>query len=185
MHCPTAYGAPSQARTTPHTINSKFEGSSQKTDRQGISYPRFTKFVVNNKGAAFEPNCVHKEEIIGDEPVAVVVEAQELYEPEDSVYYIQSTPAIGLTVDVANNLTDEIVITAVDLTNTDTEQKRQLQPLLPADEGDCWTKGVWYYPGAVLPGQGFSVSWKRKQRPGQQVPHIESEGELPQTRREI
>jgi hypothetical protein len=160
----------------PHTINSKFEGSSQKTDANGVSYPRFTNFVVANKAEPFTAHAVHKDETIGDEAVAVVVEAEELYEREDSVYYMQSTPAIGLTVDVANNLADDIVITAVDLTNTDSEQQRKLQPLVPADAGTCWTKGVWHYPGAVLPGQGFSVSWKKKPRQVSQGPRVESEG---------
>jgi hypothetical protein len=151
-----------------HSINSSFDGSATLKDQVGNIYPRFSKFMVDRTiPPAYQGKSnitqIRHEVKMDNRPIPVLIETEELYPIEDYIVYIHTSPAIGLTVEVVNTLGDRILIADVSLTSH--AVNRRLEPVSPLDTHGCCVDNRWEYRGALLPGQGFTITTRRIRAP--------------------
>jgi hypothetical protein len=131
----------------------------------GTVFPYFKNFKIDGDDRLLAKNAneVHEKlTIVKGLSKEVVVVSEELYGYEALEYYIQSSPAIGLTVEVVNRMGDRVGIVGVGMTATAKFVGGSLATKSKPNSDGTVTEGVWEYAGACLPGQGFYLQWRRR-----------------------
>jgi len=143
--------------TVNHRIGSSFDNAAAFEDTAGNKYPRFTNFYVNEKPVTLEnTGAIGHDQPVGDDPVSVVIESEEIYPADSCQYYIEGSPIVGLTVVATTSGCPKLKVRDVCLTLPRNSKRTELRPRRPNQ-----VAGEWEYAGAVLPGQGFSIEWTR------------------------
>jgi hypothetical protein len=119
-------------------------------------FPRFTSFKVDEEPQSFEDAIDPSDSRTlrrvvslpedGEASVAVVVAMEIVYKARDSESFVTAVPVEGLRVTVVNQIPDRVGSVTVDMSSGTAEH--------PNDSS-------WIFNRAMLPGQGFSLSWRK------------------------
>jgi len=118
--------------------------------------PKFTKFVVDGEPqelrrfstATTDTRSISKVVTLPEadnEFVTVVVGMELVYQTRDTESFVTAIPVEGMQINVVNQVPERVGAIAVDMSSGAAEH--------PLD-------GLWKVDRAILPGQGFSLSWK-------------------------
>ncbi len=118
-------------------------------------FPRFTVFKINDEPQPISDNaapsdvkCLSKVVPLpedGEQYVAVVVGMEIVYKIRDSESFVTAVPVEGLRVTVVNQVPGRVGSIVLDMTSGTAEHQ---------------IEGTWSFDRAILPGQGFSLSWR-------------------------